>query len=254
MSVKIAVANQKGGVGKTTSSIELSACFKNRGYKVLLLDIEPQCDSTKYSGGNQFKSGTYDSIKGTVSIKDAIQHVDEFDLLASSEALTNADVEFANPTDVLKLRKVLKELEDEYDYIIMDTNPARNRLLNMVYIASDYVIVPMEADDASVDGLKAIFKDLKEYRDAGWSDAEVLGLIYTKYEDTNQHKSMKKAMENVLKTMDSNAFIIPVRKSIQTSEAKSEGTSMQKGKKYCTSAMDYRYIADTIIDMMDEDN
>ena len=254
MSVTIAIANQKGGVGKTTSSIELSACFKNRGYNVLLVDLEPQCDSTNYSGGNQFKSGIYDALKATTPIKDAIQHVDEYDLLASTLSLSNADVEFANPTDVLKLRKVLKEVDDDYDFIVIDTNPAQNRLLNMAYIASDYVLVPVEADDASVNGLKAIFRDLKEYNDAGWSNSEVLGVIYTRFENTTQHKSQQEKIETVLKEMESKAFIMPVRKSIQASEAKSEGTSMQKGKRYCTASMDYRYIADTIIDMMEEDN
>jgi chromosome partitioning protein len=201
-----------------------------------------------------YKSGSYEAIKGTIPVKEAIQHVDEYDLLASSPTLSNSDVEFANPTDVLKLRKALKEVDDDYDFIIMDTNPARNRLLNMAYIASDYIVVPVEADDASIDGLKAIFNDLKEYNDAGWSDAEVLGVIYCRYEDTNQHKFQKIIMEGILKDMNSNAFIMPVRKCIQATEAKSEGTSMQKGKRYCTASMDYRYIADTIIDMMEEDN
>lgn len=254
MSVKIAIANQKGGIGKTTSSIELSACFKNRGYSVLLVDLEMQCDTTKYSGGNIFKSGSYEAIKGTTSIQEAIQHVNEYDLLASSPALSNSDVEFSNPTDVLKLRKALKEVDDDYDFIIMDTHPSRNRLLNMAYIASDYIIVPVEADDASIDGLKSIFKDLKEYNDAGWSDSEVLGIIYCRYENTVQHRFQKNIIEGVLKDNNSDAFVLPVRKCIQATEAKSEGTSMQKGKKYCTASMDYRYIADTIIDMMEEDN
>lgn len=250
MAVKIALANQKGGIGKTTSSIELAACFQNRGYKVLLVDLEQQCDTTKYSGGNMFLPGAYDAIKGTVPIKDAIQHVDEYDLLASSPALSNSDVEFSNPTDVLKLRKVLKDINDDYDFILMDTNPGRNKLLNMAYIASDYVLIPAEADDGSVDGIRAIFKDLDEYKEAEWTDSEVLGVIYCRYEQTGQHRFQEEEIHKLLKERNSDAFVMSVRKCIQATEAKSEGTSMQKGKKNCTAARDYRNIADTIIEIM----
>ncbi len=253
MAIKIALANQKGGIGKTTSSIELAACFKNRGYNVLLIDLEQQCDTTKYSGGNMYKPGSYEAIKGTMSIKDVIQHVDEYDLLASSPALSNSDVEFSNPTDVLKLRKVLKEVNDDYDFILMDTNPGRNKLLNMAYIAADYVLIPAEADDGSVDGIRSIFKDLEEYNEAEWTDAEVLGVIYCRYEATGQHRFQEEEMKKVLDENGSDAFIMRVRKCIQATEAKSEGTSMQKGKKSCTAAIDYRRIADRIIDMMEEE-
>ena len=253
MAIKIALANQKGGIGKTTSSIELAACFQNRGYKVLLIDLEQQCDTTKYSGGNIYLPGSYDTIKGTLPIKEAIQHVEEYDLLASSPALSNSDVEFANPTDVLKLRKILKEVNDDYDFILMDTNPGRNKLLNMAYIASDYILIPAECDDGSVEGIKSIFKDLDEYREAEWTDAEVLGIIYCRYENTSQHKFQKQEMEELLKEHNSEAFIMTVRKCIQATEAKSEDTSMQKGKKTCTAARDYRSIADLIIDMMEEE-
>lgn len=253
MSVKIALANQKGGIGKTTSSIELAACFRNRGYSVLLVDLEQQCDTTKYSGGNMFKPGSYEAIKGIKPVKEVVQHVDEYDLLTSSPALSNSDVEFSNPTDVLKLRKALKEVDDDYDFILMDTNPGRNKLLNMAYIASDYVIIPAEADDGSVDGIKSIFRDLKEYSDAKWTDAEVLGVIYCRYENTTQHKFQEEEIHKFLDSIRSDAFVYPVRKCIQATEAKSEGTSMQKGKKNCTAAMDYRYIADKIIDMLEEE-
>ncbi len=253
MAVKIAIANQKGGIGKTTSSIELAACFRNRGYSVLLVDIEQQYDTTDYSGGNTFMPGAYEALKGTMNIKDVIQHVDEYDLLASSSALSNSDVEFSNPADVLRLRKVLKEVNDDYDFIVIDTNPGRNKLLNMAYIAADMILIPAECDDASVKGIRAIFNDLKEYKEAEWTDAEIVGVIYSRYENTIQHNAMEKEMQKALDDNDSDAFIMKVRKCIQASEAKTEGTSMQKGKRNCTAAMDFRAIADRIIDMVVEE-
>ncbi len=253
MAVKIALANQKGGIGKTTSSIELAASLRNRGYKVLLIDLEQQSDTTKYSGGNMRLPGSYEVLQGAVPIKEAIQKAEEYDLLTSSPSLSKADIEFSDPKDVLRLRKVLRDVNDDYDYILMDTNPGRNKLLNMAYLASDYVLIPAEADDGSVAGIKAIFNDLKEYNDAEWTDASVLGIIYCRYENTSQHRYQETQMQEVLDNMDSKAFIMKVRKCIQATEAKTEGTSMQKGKRNCTAAMDYRRIADKIIDMMEEE-
>lgn len=250
MAIKIALANQKGGVGKTSSSIELAACFVNKKYSVLVVDLEQQKDTTKYSGGNTFLPGIYDVLKGDMPASAAIQHVDEFDLLSASEALSNADSDFSKPTDVLRLKKVLQEVNDQYDFIIMDTNPGRNRLLNMTYIAADYILVPTDTDEGSVDGIRSVFADLKEYRDAGWSDAEVLGIIFTRYEKTGMHKYTDDMILKVLKENSSDAFFMKVRKGIAVSECKTEGTSMQKGKKYTNPAADYRKVADKIIEIV----
>ncbi|MCR5420426.1 MAG: ParA family protein [Lachnospiraceae bacterium] len=253
MSVTIALANQKGGVGKTTSTIELAACFTNRGYKTLVVDLEQQMDTTKYSGGDPFKPGSYKVLKEEINIEDAIQQTPEFDILAATPELSKADDEFTKPTDVLKLRKALQSIDDSYDFIVIDTNPGRNRLLNMAYIAADYVIIPTDADDGSVSGIISIFDDLNEYKEAKWTNADVLGIILTRFENTSMHKYQQDVIKELIAVKQPDAFFMTVRKAIAASECKTERTSLQKGKKNSKPAIDYRRIADTIIDRLTED-
>lgn len=248
MAIKLSLANQKGGIGKTTSTIELAACLNNRGYKVLVIDLEQQCDTTKYSGGNRNAEGVYEVLKGRKQAKECIQQVREFDLLGSSSSLSNADDEFSAPLDVLKLKQVLEPVNDDYDFMIIDTNPGRNKLLNMAYIASDYVIIPTDTDDGSIDGIREVFSDVSKYAEAKWTDAEVMGIIFTRYENTSMHRYQEEEIAKILEENGSNAFFMKVRKGIAASESKTEGTSMQAGKHNSNPAIDYRRIADEIID------
>lgn len=247
MAIVISIANQKGGVGKTTSSIELGACFQKKGYKVLLIDLDQQANLSRYTSANVSADGIYNVLKGEADIAEAIQHTNEFDVLSASEELSKADKEFGGYRDALILKKSLRPINDIYDIILIDNNPARNRLLDMTYIASDYIIIPAEAEEGSIYGIRAIFKDLKAFKEDGFSDAEILGVILTKVEKTGMHEYGEEQIKEVLSSEDSDAFVMKVRKSIVANEVKSEGTSMQAGKKLSKPAADYRIIADEIL-------
>jgi len=247
MSVTIAIANQKGGVGKTTTAIELASSLKAAGYNVLAIDLDQQKNLTKYVSGDPYKNGVYEVLKGDIEISEAIQHITEFDLLSSSEKLSKADKEFGEDIDVLILKDKLKKLKDIYDFIIIDNNPARNVLLNMTYIASDYIIIPAEAEEGSFDGIRAVFRDLEKYKSVNWSNADVMGIILNKVEKTGMHEYGEAQIRSILQEQKSNAFIMRVRKSIAANECKTEGTSMQTGKKNSNPAKDYRDIAKEVI-------
>lgn len=249
MAITIAVANQKGGVGKTTTVIELAACMRQMGFAVLVVDLDQQANLTAYSGGTQSANNSFTVLKGMVPIDAAIQHTEEFDLLPASESLSKAAKELGEPTDVLKLRQVLKFVNNTYDFIFIDNSPARDVLLNMTYVAADYIIIPTESDEGSVNGIRAIFNDLKAYHDINWSDADVLGVIMTKTERTGMHDYAREQITDLLREeLHSEAFFVEVRKSIVASEAKTEGMSMQSGKHHSKPAIDYREVAETILD------
>ena len=247
MAIKIAICNQKGGVGKTTTVIELAACMKQLGYAVLAVDLDQQCNLTDYIGAKHATNNIFGVLKQEVSIKDAVEKTEEFDIIPGSEALSKASKELGEAKDVLVLKKVLNELNDDYDFIFIDNSPARDVLLNMTYIAADYLIIPAEADEGSISGIKAIFKDLQGYKDINWSDADVLGVILTKTENTGMHNYGREQIQDLLNAFHSNAFFEEIRKSIVATEAKTEGVSMQSGKKHSKPAYDYRYIADLIL-------
>ncbi len=250
MAIKISISNQKGGVGKTTTAIELAAALKAKGYDVLAIDLDQQANLTRYTGLSTKGLGIYDVLKdkeGTLNIKDIIRSADEFDVLTASDSLSSADKEFGAALDIMRLKKALKSINDDYDFIIIDNNPARNVLLNMTYIASDYIIIPAEAEEGSILGIKAIFKDLNDYKKEEWSDAEILGVILTKYERTGMHGYGEEQIKEFLDEEIPDAFLIKVRKSIVASECKSERISMQKGKASSKPAKDYKDVVEEII-------
>lgn len=253
MGVVISCCNMKGGCGKTTSTIELAACFKQMGYKVLAADLDQQANLTEYVSADPFGRGIYEALSDDIPVKDIIQHTDEFDVISGSDKLSKADKTFSDPLDVLKLKKVLKDVSDDYDIILIDNNPARNVLLNMSYIASDYIIIPAEAEEGSIKGIRSVFEDLEKFRQADWADAEILCIILSKFERTGMHKYMLDKISECVKEEGSEAPVFTVRKSIAANECKTEGTSMQVGKHSSKPAEDYRHIADEIIKMITED-
>jgi chromosome partitioning protein len=122
----------------------------------------------------------------------------------------------------------------------------------MAYIAADYIIIPTDADDGSVNGIRSVFSDLNEYREAEWSDAEVMGVIFTRSENTGMHKYQEDKIRDILKEKAPDAFLMRVRKGIAATECKTEGGSMQAGKKYSNPAVDYRRISEEIIRRLTE--
>ena len=123
MSVRIALTNQKGGAGKTTSSIELAACFSAMKYKVLLIDMDQQVNATQYSGGNLDK-GLFDLLTDkNESVENVIQHLDEYDLIASSGSLSKIDTILDDDDAFFALDDILNKdkINKYYDFIIIDT-------------------------------------------------------------------------------------------------------------------------------------
>jgi len=256
MAITIAIANQKGGCSKTTTSIELAACMAGEKYKVLLIDLEQQHNATTYISGNAFAEGIYDVLKQDKPTRDTIistvQETDEgFDLLSGSEKLSNANKEFSEALDVLKLKRIIKLIDDDYDFVFIDTNPSKDILLNMCYVATDFIIVPVFAESGSFDGLKTVFEDLEKYKESEWSNADILGVIIANSKtNTNIYKYHKELIEEFLQEKNSDAFISTIRSKVCVSEVKSEGTSLQKGRRNSDPAMDYRKVAKVILNKL----
>ncbi len=250
MAITIAIANQKGGVGKTTTTIELGACLKNRGYKVLVIDLEQQHDVTKYMEADLSKPGSYEVLKQEVDIKDTIQDVQEFDLVPSSEKISALEGDFdfqKSPSSVLRLKKALKKVQDDYDFILIDNNPGKNSLLNMSYMAADYLIIPSDADKGSADQVQTVFDELNELREDDWTSAEVMGVLLTRFENASAYNYCFSELEELIERNNSKAFLMKIRKGVSITEIKWEGHSAQMRKKSSNPAIDYRNVADKIL-------
>ena len=190
-------------------------------------------------------------LKAEKSIEDAIQETEDFNFISASEKLSKADKEFSAPEDIYLLKELLSFIEDEYDYAIIDNSPSRNSLLNMSYIAADYMIIPTECDTGSINGIDAIYGDLKKYRKLKWTDAKVIGLILTKMENTAMHTLALEQLNEKAEEMEEKPFVMSVRKGIKVSESKLAMQSLQHYDKYSNPAVDYRTITKEILERVE---
>lgn len=250
-----ALCSQKGGTAKTSSAIEISTCLSNAGYKTLLIDLDQQCDSTRNSGINSPKNTIHEVFQQECKILDAIHTVEWYDVLPASPALSKADKIYMERDDIYLLKDICEILLNKYDFIIIDNPPARNILLNMTYIAADYIICPTLSDDNSIRGIIAVEQDLKRLRDSRnkESHAYIIGIILAIYETTNSHKKALQNLKEITNALPGDVFVSTVRKTIKMAEVKTLCMPLQIYEKYNNASLDYQKIAKRIIDIYEED-
>lgn len=249
----ISVCSQKGGVSKSSTTIELASEFKKRGYNVLVIDFDQQCSLSKNINGDLSAASIYDVLHGEVPINDAVQHLEFFDLVTASESLSRADREFIEDDDVFLLADLVGIVNDEYDYIFVDNAPSRNKLLTMTYVASDYVIIPTECDESSLDSLVTTQRDIYKLVNGRHKDshAKILAYILTKNENTLMHKIAYDNLVSIAESSPDEPFIETVRKSIKMSEVKTFHSAVVKEYPSSSIARDFIRITDKILERLE---
>lgn len=256
MGITISIANQKGGVGKTTTAIEIAAILADRGKRVLAIDMDQQSNFTRGVGANTDCPTIFDLFKDDEpDVIGAIQHIsDNFDLIAGDSAMSKSDFAFMNPPDVYLLKELLSALDEEYDYFIIDNGPARNTLLNMNYIAADYIIMCIDSSIDSVGGVDAISQDMMTYHRAKTelSHAKILGIVVSGYKKTAISNAVIEIMTekvnseipDIIKV--ETPFFGTIRAAAVVDEAKLYQKPLQQYKRWSNPAIDYRKIVDEI--------
>ncbi|MEX0380125.1 ParA family protein [Leuconostoc sp. MS02] len=223
----IALANQKGGVGKTTTSVNLGAALAQAGKRVLLVDIDAQGNATSGSGvdKSELERDSYDVIVDRVPIREVIVPTDNYDLVPATIQLSGAEIELAGQEKrEYRLKKALSEVNDDYDFILIDNPPALGLLTVNAFTASDAILIPVQTEFYALEGLGQLLNTIELVRQQFNADLDISGILLTMYDGrTNLAKQVSEEVRNYF---GDKVYTTVVPRSVRLSEAPSYGQAI----------------------------
>ena len=245
----IAITNQKGGVGKTTTALSLINAMRLRNYRVLGVDLDPQ-GSLGFSAGLDIENAdtVYEVMKGAADIRDVIVSTDLGDILPSNILLSTAELEFNAPGREYLLKNELDKVERSYDYIVIDTPPALNVLTINAYVASGALIIPMAPEILSLLGVAQIRETIDTVRRCYNSRLRVLGILLNKYNQRfTLNREVLEMAEQIAKQLDTKVFQARIRSGVAVAEAPAHGESVLSYAPDSKVARDLRLLLNEVV-------
>ena len=253
----ISITNQKGGVGKTTSAINISFYLAKMGYKVLIVDFDPQGNATSGLGvdKNSLGSTMSDVISGSVALKDVILETEfhKLKLAPSTPILANTEIELANVGGRFsRLREALKTVSDEFDYVILDCPPSLSLLTVNSFIASDFLILPVQAEFYAMEGLGQLLESMKLVKKGMNPNIELLGVLPTMVDSRTTLSGQ--VYEEIKRFFPGKVFSTPIPRNIRLAEAPSHGVPIGVYDRFSKGARAYKSITKEIVKRIEENN
>ena len=243
----IAFANQKGGVAKTTTTLNLAVAFKEQGFEVLIVDLDPQGNLTMSQGmdPDQVERSMYDVLVHSMPVEDVI-HRAEVDVAVSSIDLAGAELALSSMIGRERaLQKALLPVRNRYDFILIDTPPSLGLLTINALTASDGVIVPVQCEYLSLRGLVQLENTLSMIRENLNPVVEIKGILPTLYDSRTLHS--REAVEMLKENFGDLVFETRIKKTVRYAEAPVEGSSVLKYDSSGPAAKAYRDLAKEVL-------
>ena len=253
----IAIANQKGGVGKTTTAINLSACLAEAGKRVLMLDCDPQGNATSGLGVNKNTAEitSYDILIGEATAEEAIVHTeyDGLDIIPSNINLSGAEIELIGVEQKeYILQKQIYPLRDRYDFIIIDCPPSLNMLTVNAMTTADTVLVPIQCEYYALEGLSQLIHTINLVNKRLNPRLKMEGVVFTMY-DARTNLSLQ-VVENVKANLKQTIYKTIIPRNVRLAEAPSHGMPINVYDSRSAGAESYRLLAEEVIEQVEEDN
>ncbi len=248
----IAIANQKGGVGKTTTTVNLSACLAEKNQKVLTLDIDPQGNTTRGLGVDKSKleHTSYELLLGESSLSDVVMHdiYENLSLIPADVDLAGAEVELIGIEDSsFIMKKYLDQIRDDYDFIIIDCPPSLSVLTVNALSAADTVLVPIQCEFFALEGLSQLMHTINLVKKRLNPDLEIEGVVFTMY-DARTNLSIQVVDEVKKKLRRTNIYQTIIPRNVRLGEAPSYGLPINLYEPNSKGAESYRLLADEVIE------
>lgn len=247
----IAIANQKGGVGKTTTSINLSASLAEMGKKVLVVDSDPQGNTTSGFGidKNEIQKTFYDLLLNNCNFYDAkisIQNFNKLDVLPSNIELSGAEIELINTESrEYILKNIIQNIQQEYDYIIIDCPPSLNLLTINALTAANSILVPLQCEYYALEGLSQLIYTINLVQKKLNPNLQIEGVVFTMF-DARTNLSLQ-VVEEVKQHLGKNVYRSIIPRNVRLSEAPSHGIPINIYDKKSKGAEAYMLLAEEVI-------
>lgn len=250
MGYVIALANQKGGVGKTTTSVNLGACLADAGKKVLLIDLDPQGNATSGLGIDKkdIDESVYDVLINDIDLKKVILHSSHqgLDIVPTTIALSGAEVELTNlMARETRLKDAFGDVKDEYDYILIDCPPSLGLLTINAFTACDSILIPVQSEYYALEGLSQLLNTIKLVRKHFNSALKIEGVLLTMYDKRTNLGQQVNA--EVKKYFGDQVYETIIPRNVRLSEAPSHGQAIVDYDKRSTGAKVYQQLAKEVL-------